>query len=463
MTDIKHNQSTKNSKDMKDQRIFRLSTIVYLFRYQLIGIMILCIFHEISYIFNPYFISKLYGAIENYYKNHGTLREAYLINMKNVIYWILITIFGSICKIYSEIIFNKIELKVKSLSFSYFHNLSYEDFLTIQGEDAFNYLKALEFNIREIISIFIIHIFANLWTIIINIFILAYMLPKLVFTVFIWASIHVIFTHLTLRKNTKYAKTIFLINKKMMNNILESFLSILMIKVTNTKNYELEKLNNQMGEYSKKSSHFIINSEILQICSGIIGDLLLWGMGVYIILQTIQFKPISIAHVTYLIMVIYGISRKIKNISTMFTRFIETINEYKQNIAALDIYKLPYYTEKSIHYDPNTFAVKMTNVSFTLNNISILQNVSLEIKQGEKVCFIGRSGAGKSTIINLLNGIYKKYSGEIQLYGQDTKDINMENIIEHFSIINQSSMLLNRTVRENLIQNRDIPYEIIVY
>lgn len=435
---------------------FSIKQIINIFKYELIIIMLLYAIHEMSHVISPYLMSQQYQVIEAYYKNKDLLNNVYWINIKNTIYWCCVLIFGGACKMYGGIVFNRIEQKVKYLVFSYFHNLPYEDFVTIQGEKAFSYLKSIESNVREIISIFIMHLFANVWTIIVNICILTYMVPKLGIVAIVWIAIHLLFVKLTFHRNRGIAKKVFVERKQMFSSILESFLHILMIKVTNTKEYEIEKLSDQIQEFNKNNNKFIINAETLQIYSGVIGELLLWGCGMYVIIQSLNTNPMPVSNIIYLVMVMYGLVGRTKNIGVMMTKFIEALAEYKLNMEMLSQYKPHHYETAVLHYKENTPAVKMKNVSFTLNDNHILKNISLEIKQGEKVCFIGHSGSGKSTMMNLLTGIYKQYTGVIEIYGQNTKNIALEGIIDHFSIINQAPMLLNRTVRENLVQNKNV-------
>lgn len=96
-------------------------------------------------------------------------------------------------------------------------------------------------------------------------------------------------------------------------------------------------------------------------------------------------------------------------------------------------------------------AISFSKVSFSYNKeVSVLENMNFNVKVGETVAFVGQSGCGKSTIINLLCGFYDGYEGEIRLFGKDIKSLNLKTIREKISLVSQSSFLFPGTIEENI-------------
>lgn len=97
-------------------------------------------------------------------------------------------------------------------------------------------------------------------------------------------------------------------------------------------------------------------------------------------------------------------------------------------------------------------SLKLENVSFSyFGNIkNDVSNISMEIKEGEKIAIIGASGSGKTTITKLLLNVFSKYQGLITLNGIDIKDIKKEDVDKIFSIVTQVPLAINGTIKDNV-------------
>ncbi len=84
----------------------------------------------------------------------------------------------------------------------------------------------------------------------------------------------------------------------------------------------------------------------------------------------------------------------------------------------------------------------------------VLQNLTLRIKAGEKVGLVGRSGAGKSTIVNLLLRFYDVENGQILIDNQDVKTVTQNSLRANIGMVTQDTSLLHRSVRDNILYGR---------
>ncbi|MDV5060952.1 ABC transporter ATP-binding protein [Vibrio diabolicus] len=95
--------------------------------------------------------------------------------------------------------------------------------------------------------------------------------------------------------------------------------------------------------------------------------------------------------------------------------------------------------------------VKVENVDFSYNNENkVLDNLCLHIPAGKKVALVGASGGGKSTLIQLLIGVYRQNSGSIRFNDELTEDIGFEVIRDKIAVVLQQPILFNDTLRHNL-------------
>ncbi len=84
----------------------------------------------------------------------------------------------------------------------------------------------------------------------------------------------------------------------------------------------------------------------------------------------------------------------------------------------------------------------------------IIDNLSLDIKAGEKVGLVGRSGAGKTTLMNLLLRFYDLEAGRITIDGQDISDVSQDSLRSLIGVVTQDTSLLHRSIRDNIAYGR---------
>lgn len=95
-------------------------------------------------------------------------------------------------------------------------------------------------------------------------------------------------------------------------------------------------------------------------------------------------------------------------------------------------------------------AVQFDKVSFSYGDKSTITDLVLEAKSGQTVALVGPTGAGKSTIVNLLNRFYETNSGCITIDGIDVSTVNKQSLRESIGYVSQDNFLFNGTVKENL-------------
>ena len=102
--------------------------------------------------------------------------------------------------------------------------------------------------------------------------------------------------------------------------------------------------------------------------------------------------------------------------------------------------------------------IEFKNVWFAYNNSEyVLKNVSFKIYEGEKVAFVGATGAGKSTIINLLSRFYDVTNGEITIDGKDIRNLNIKELRRNIGVVLQDVFLFSGNIRNNIsLENKYI-------
>ena len=124
----------------------------------------------------------------------------------------------------------------------------------------------------------------------------------------------------------------------------------------------------------------------------------------------------------------------------------------------LELGKEPEYAHnKNPFTGKHTVGFRAENICFAYGEgLSVLDNTSLEISSGEKVALVGASGGGKSTLVQIILGLYPADSGELYFDGVNIRDIGLDVVRENVATVLQHPALLNDTVRENLCLGRDL-------
>ena len=133
-------------------------------------------------------------------------------------------------------------------------------------------------------------------------------------------------------------------------------------------------------------------------------------------------------------------------------------NEFKQGQASVDrIFELlaiaPTVVEKenAIALPPVTGKVEYRHVSFSYSpEKPVLKNLSLIAHPGETIALVGASGAGKTTLVNLLPRFYNAQAGEILLDGVNIQDVTLKSLREQIGIVPQDTLLFSGTIAENI-------------
>ncbi|MDE6401303.1 MAG: ABC transporter ATP-binding protein/permease, partial [Clostridiales bacterium] len=113
-------------------------------------------------------------------------------------------------------------------------------------------------------------------------------------------------------------------------------------------------------------------------------------------------------------------------------------------------------SKKTAHVDSPRGDVTFENIRFGyLPDKEIIHGFSAELKKGQKVAIVGPTGAGKTTIVNLLMRFYELNDGDIKIDGVSIKDMKRESVHELFDMILQNTWLFEGTIRENLVYNKE--------
>jgi len=149
----------------------------------------------------------------------------------------------------------------------------------------------------------------------------------------------------------------------------------------------------------------------------------------------------------------------IKRIGTVYQLFLQAIGISTQVFAFIDRPEESIEEPGAKVLPPLSKSVEFDRASFAYDSGPlILRNIDLKVPAGALVAIVGSSGAGKTTLVNLLPRFYAATSGAVRIDGHDIRDVTLRSLREQMAIVTQETILFNDTVRNNLCYGRpDMP------
>ena len=189
---------------------------------------------------------------------------------------------------------------------------------------------------------------------------------------------------------------------------------------------------------------------IVDFCWGL-GTMVLYFFGVNMILDGMLQVGTLIAFGTYISM----FWRPVMNLSNFYNQLVTNIAGAERIFEILDTKPDLTDGETACEMPEITGAVSFRHVTFSYEKEKeVLKDVSFEIEPGQTVALIGPTGAGKSTIVNLICRFYDIQHGQVCMDGRDVKSVTIESLRSQMGIMTQDVFLFSGTIRENIRYGR---------
>ncbi len=141
----------------------------------------------------------------------------------------------------------------------------------------------------------------------------------------------------------------------------------------------------------------------------------------------------------------------IMNLSNLFNSFINTISYLERIFETLDEPVKVNDKPNAKKMPPIKGDVSFDNVTFAYDESkTILENLSFNVKSGESVALVGPTGAGKTTIVNLISRFYDTTGGRVLIDGQDISEVTLHSLRSQMGIMLQDSVIFSGTIADNI-------------
>ncbi len=140
----------------------------------------------------------------------------------------------------------------------------------------------------------------------------------------------------------------------------------------------------------------------------------------------------------------------INNLSNFYNQIVTNIAGAERIFEVLDTEPEIADEDKAQMLPEIKGQVTFKNVTFAYDKEKVLDNVSFDIKPGETIALVGPTGAGKSTIVNLISRFYDANVGQVLLDGYNVKDVTVESLRQQMGIMTQENYIFSGTIKDNI-------------
>jgi ATP-binding cassette, subfamily B, bacterial MsbA len=211
-------------------------------------------------------------------------------------------------------------------------------------------------------------------------------------------------------------------------------------------NRRFAKENEHLFKLALKSvSVSAVSSPFMEFLGGI-GIAAIIFYGGYQVIRGVSTPGTFFSFLTALIM-LYEPVKRLTNVNNTIQQgiagavrvfsIIDIVPDIKNDVDAIDLPKI-------------SRGIDIRDVTFRYEETPVLKNIDLSIKAGEVVAFVGMSGGGKTTLVNLIPRFYDVSQGQILIDGHDIRHVTIESLRGQIGIVTQQTILFNDTVRNNI-------------
>lgn len=404
-------------------------------------------------------MESLPSSIKNVIKPKMDLAKIKNISLVLLLTYVLSAVFTfiqSICMAYTSNGFAKdlrdrISKKINKLPLKYFDNHQTGDVLSRITNDVDTLAQSMNNSLSSLISNLVLFLGSIIMMFITNF--------TMAITAIISSLFGFIFMFIILGKSQKYFNQRQEELGNLNSHIEEVYSGLNIIKVYNAK-YDTDKVfddyNEKVSESNRKSQFL---SGLMHPIMGFIGNFGYVAVCIVGALLTMNNKisfGVIIAFITYVRLFSNPLSQIAQSITSLQSTAAasERVFEFLDEKELANENNITNYLEK----DKVKGNIEFKNVSFKYdkNGKTIINDFSAKVKSGQKIAIVGPTGAGKTTMVNLLMKFYDINDGTIFIDGVDIASLKRENIHELFTMVLQDTWLFEGTVKENIKYNKNI-------
>ena len=232
--------------------------------------------------------------------------------------------------------------------------------------------------------------------------------------------------------------------------LVQILTGIKVIKAFRAEDLESEHFQNENLRYFRRNMKVVKNRALartfIEALNNAIGVVIV-VVGVLLVLDNWGLSLGSLMSFAIAMQVTY---RPVKDLTKAWTQLQDAMPAADRFFELIDAPGEPPDPPGALPFDGVRDAIRFENVSFSYGREPVLRDVSLEVKAGQTVAIVGRTGGGKTTLVDLLLRFFDPEKGAITIDGVDHRRFARESLLDHVAVVSQEPFLFAGTIRENV-------------
>ena len=233
--------------------------------------------------------------------------------------------------------------------------------------------------------------------------------------------------------------------------VQEHIVGMNLVQIFNREDAELKKFQDinkgHLSAHLKSVFYYSVFFPVVEILSALSIGMIIWYGGEAIV----SGKDVTLGELVAFILYIHMMFRPIRQLADRFNVLQMGIVGSERVFKVLDTEDF-ITDEGSIEKENIDGEVEYKNVKFAYKNEDwVLNGLSFKIEKGKNLALVGRTGAGKTSIINILNRFYEIQEGEISIDGVEIRDFKLSNLRKHIAVVQQEVHLFSSSIMENIV------------
>ena len=286
----------------------------------------------------------------------------------------------------------------------------------------------------------------------IGILVAIYILNKYLFIYAILTSIFIfLLSKKRVNKESEFRKGLRKTSEEKTGLIGETIRGIRDVKVLNATDNLAEKTSKKIREVMAEEMKLSLTNNIYSGAESIAKSL---NEFIFLLLGVVLYSNGLLTIPSFVIA--YNYQPRVRNLLTGLSYLIDYLKQFEissdriYEVIENDKFKKEKFGTKEVEKIEGNIEFKNVSFGYSKNNL-IIDNMSFKIKPNEKVAFVGKSGAGKSTIFSLISKLYPINKGKILLDGININDLTCDSLRNNMSIITQNPYIFNFSIKDNLL------------
>jgi subfamily B ATP-binding cassette protein MsbA len=237
--------------------------------------------------------------------------------------------------------------------------------------------------------------------------------------------------------------------------LLSILSGIKVIKAFQGQELEESAFSIETGKYFRRHMKVVWNAVLSKATSELLNPILgfsIIGFGVWLMIN--EMWGITIGTLVQVAMIMVMVYKPIKALSTSFPKIMESTGSAARLFTLLDMDEEPADRPDARPMTGLAHHIHFKDVYFDYGDEPVLCGIDLEVRAGEVIALVGRSGTGKSTLVDLVLRFHDPTRGSIEIDGVDLRDIQRQSFLDHVAVVTQEPFLFDETVFENIRYGR---------